>query len=147
MELEKTMKATATGSVYPSRVDVWLAMVMVAAPLLAIGLGIYLIPTEGPAGWVTLFAGVIVGAVTALLAIPCHYTITEDSLIIRCGVLREKVDRKRIRSATLSSNPLSAPALSLRRVKLELDKGSRLISPVDREGFIAKLMSKEDVGR
>ena len=43
-------------------------------------------------------------------------------------------------SVALSSSWESAPALSLRRVRIQLDKGHRIVSPLDREQFIADLM-------
>jgi hypothetical protein len=48
----------------------------------------------------------------------------------------------KIRSVKPSWSLLAAPALSLRRVKITFDHGSCLISPRDREGFIADLEAR-----
>jgi hypothetical protein len=74
--------------------------------------------------------------------IPCHYTLTDSFLLIGCGFLNEEIKYEKIKSASLSSNPLSAPALSLSRVKVDLENGFRLISPQNREAFIAELENK-----
>lgn len=78
----------------------------------------------------------------AALTIPCRYTLGQSSLIIRCGFLREEIPYEKIKGATLSTNPFNSPALSLCRVKIELEEGFRLISPVHREAFISELESK-----
>ena len=45
-------------------------------------------------------------------------------------------------SVEASRNPLSAPALSLKRVKIQLDRGYLLLSPVRREAFIAEIQRR-----
>jgi membrane protein YdbS with pleckstrin-like domain len=129
-------------SLYPSKVDVWLAVVLIAAPLISIGMGVYLLSISSTGGWLSVIIGLCVAAVLALFAIPCRYMLTANSLIIQAGILKEEIPFDRIKEATLSSNPLSAPALSLKRVKIVLDKGFRLISPNDRERFITELEAK-----
>jgi hypothetical protein len=129
-------------SIYPSKVDLWLATVLIIAPVLVIGLGIYLTLTIGWAGLICLFSGLFMATLMAGLSIPCRYTLTDSSLLIQCGVLNEEIKYEKIKSASLSSNPLSAPALSLSRVKVDLENGFRLISPQNREAFIAELENK-----
>lgn len=123
-------------SIYPSKVDAWLAIVLITTPLLVTGLGFYF------SDLVTIILGLFMAAGFAALAIPCRYTLTNRHLLIQCGVLRERIQLKNIRDALLTSDPLSAPALSLRRIKIELNKGFRLISPRDRERFICELKQK-----
>lgn len=73
------------------------------------------------------------------MAIPCRYTISPKGLKIRCGLAEEEIPLERITGVELSSCLLSAPALSLRRVKVQLQDGYRLISPQSREEFVAQL--------
>jgi hypothetical protein len=54
-------------------------------------------------------------------------------------MLEDEIPLRKIRGAEKSGAPWSAPALSLRRVKITLEEGSRYISPKDRDGFIADL--------
>ncbi len=87
--------------------------------------------------------GVVVALVIGLLLIPCHYTLTDDAILIRCGLLRQRIALKDVRAIELSDCPLSAPALSLRRIRIETMNGrEQLISPRDREGFIAEVRAK-----
>lgn len=122
---------------YPSRVDFWLAAILIAAPLGSITAGVFTLPKNFGAGMVALLSGVLVGVLVLLLAIPCIYTLSDDSLKIRCGLLEEDLPLHKIRRVEKSRSLWSAPALSLRRVKITLDGDYRLISPKDREGFIA----------
>ena len=86
--------------------------------------------------------GALTGALIAAFTVPCVYTLTDESLKIQCGVLEDDVPLARIRKVEKSSSALSAPALSLRRVRISLDDGYRLISPRDRDGFIADLIAR-----
>lgn len=124
---------------YPSRVDSWLAIVMGGVPLIVIAVGVFTLTTSVGAGIVAIITGLVVGGVIAALSIPCVYTLTDDSLKIRSGLLEDEVPLRKIRGAEKSGSLWSAPALSLRRVKVTLEDGVRVISPQDRDGFIADL--------
>jgi len=126
-------------SIYPSQVDMWIVLVLIAAPLLVIGFGFYF---EDLAAMILIPVGLLMAVSFAALAIPCRYTLTDTLLIIRCGVLREKIKLQNIRDAVPSCDPSSAPALSLNRVKIMMDTGVRLISPCDQERFICELKQK-----
>lgn len=76
------------------------------------------------------------------LAWPCGNPLTEDYLIIRSGLLREEVRLAGIRQVERSSALGSAPAFSLWRVRIAADAGVHLISPRDRDGFIAELTAR-----
>jgi hypothetical protein len=126
-------------SIYPSKVDVWLVIVLIAAPLLVIGFGFYF---GDLAAMILIPVGLLMAVSFAALAIPCRYRLTDTLLIIRCGVLRERIKLQNIRDAVPTGDPLSAPALSLKRVKIVMDKGFRLISPREQERFICELKKK-----
>ena len=127
---------------YPSRVDLWLKVVIFGVPLGVVTLGAYLLTQSVGGGVTTIIAGLVVGGVSALLTLPCHYTLTDDRLIIRCGVLTDEVPLRRIKHAEKSHSVWSSPALSLQRIKLTLDDGSRVISPLDRDQFLADLKAR-----
>ncbi|KAF2514136.1 PH domain-containing protein [Flavobacterium salilacus subsp. salilacus] len=71
------------------------------------------------------------------------YVINNDSLQIKMGIIEyQQVKISDITSVKRTNNPVSAPALSLKR--LEVRYGNRfdylLISPKDRDAFIANLL-------
>ena len=127
---------------YPSAIDTWLAAVLIGAPLLVIGNGIFTLSKSTPTGLVLIGVGIAISIVMALFAYPCYYVIGERSVKIKCGIIEEELPFERIQIVEKSSSLWSAPALSLKRVKIVLDDGFRLVSPIDRDGFIAILQQK-----
>jgi hypothetical protein len=128
--------------VYPSATDLWLMALLYAGPVLLGVLGLYCIIDQRDAeAMTTLMMSVGLIGLNLLLTRPCRYTLTEDTLNVRCGMFSQTIALKDIASAELSSSWLSGPALSLRRVRIRTSKKSVLVSPVDREQFIADLLA------
>ncbi len=127
--------------VYRSAVDKWLLVVIYASPatLLVIAT-IGWINEQPDVTGVCLILFVALTLLNLVVTTPCRYTLTNDSLNIRCGLLFRSVPLGRIVRIEPSSSWESAPALSLRRVKITLDRGYRIISPVNRDAFIKDLM-------
>jgi hypothetical protein len=71
------------------------------------------------------------------------YTIDGDELRIRSGPFRTRVRISGIAAITPTRNPLSSPALSLTRLRIDHD-GSRsvMISPADCAGFLAAIEAR-----
>ena len=131
--------------VYGSAVDLWILVLLMLTP---IGMIVFagLLFQQGRAGdaLTILLVGAGSTAVTMMFAVPCRYTILEDALSIRAGVLVYQVPLAQIQRIQLSSSWRSAPALSLRRVLVETDKKTYLVSPKDREGFMSHLQEAAD---
>lgn len=127
---------------YPSAVDLWLAVLLVGTPVALTVWGAFMLVNEPVGGWVVIGSAVFTLGLIRLLGWPCEYTLTDKALIIRAGIIRDEIPLANITGAELSHSILSAPALSLRRVKISLKEGSRLISPPDRESFIQELQSR-----
>ena len=128
--------------VYPSAVDWWIGALLVVAPLLSVVLGASLLFVNPGAGLYCLLSGLAFGLTIYALCHRCDYTLTDDTLHIRSGWIEDSVDLRRILKAEKSSSLWSAPALSLRRVKLTLHGGTCVISPKDRDGFLADLHAR-----
>jgi hypothetical protein len=128
--------------VYPSAIDRWLMLLLYLGPAIQLVLAWYAWQAgRADVAGICLISFVGLILLNVLLTWPCRYTLTEDSLNIRCGLLFQTIPLHRIRGAELSSSWRSAMALSTRRVRIELDRGYRLVSPVDREAFIKDLMA------
>lgn len=128
---------------YPSKVDWWFAALMFLGPAICLIVGIAVVGASLIGALVCIFTALFIISIMLLIGYPCSYMIGAQSLIIRSGAFNEEsIPFSQIRDATLSSNPLSAPALSLKRVKISLKDGYRLISPINREEFIAELLSR-----
>lgn len=71
------------------------------------------------------------------------YRITTAELHVKAGPFRWRVPLSSIRRVRRTSSPLAAPALSLRRLEIVLENGDFvLVSPANREGFIALLRDR-----
>ncbi|MFG0263813.1 MAG: PH domain-containing protein [Rhodopirellula sp. JB055] len=136
------MKNTAP-LVYPSAVDRWLLVLLLAPIFLSIAFAAYLF-NEGradDAGTMTLMAAAI-AAVTGVFTIPCRYTLLDDALSIRCGLICYQVAYTDITEAVPSSTWTSGPALSLKRVVVRTAKREHILSPEQRERFIEELLAR-----
>jgi membrane protein YdbS with pleckstrin-like domain len=137
-----TGNSEENASIYPAKVDFWVWLVLIGASLGLIAWGGWTWPANRGEAIVLIGAGVF-GTILIALLFPCHYTIEKSEVLIRSGILRYRVPIDQVRSVNLSSNPLSAPAPSLKRVEILLENGkSYLISPLDREGFIRELRDR-----
>ncbi|MEM0954302.1 MAG: PH domain-containing protein [Pseudomonadota bacterium] len=71
-----------------------------------------------------------------------QYRVSRDTLDVRCGPFRWKIARASITSAEPSRSLLSSPALSLNRVRIRYGNQQEiLVSPKDRDGFIAAVLA------
>lgn len=130
--------AALADGVYPSRIDAWLVAVLVGAVLLC-GVPVWLHWHQpGAAAWAVAIAVLTLGVIVAV-TVPCRYTLTADDLLIRCGLIRQRIPLRTISRVEPSSSIVSAPALSLRRLKVSYGRRAQYISPRDRAGFIAEL--------
>jgi hypothetical protein len=86
--------------------------------------------------------GTTAGVVLLMYALylTTHYTFERDVLHVRCGPITVDVPYDGIRRAAPSSSLMSGYAMSLERIEVEYGEGdTMLISPADRESFLAEL--------
>jgi hypothetical protein len=140
----RTMQAMPPDRTFRSRVDLGLVGLMGGGALLPLGAAAYL-AWRGQSDGVVLLAtwGTVMTALVAGLTVPVRYDCRAAGLHIRSGWLRWDVPYAAIRGAARSCRPLSAPAWSLRRVRIDLgDGGFILVSPPDRESFMDELAAR-----
>lgn len=76
---------------------------------------------------------------------PVRYGIASDALLVRFGVVRQRIRFDSIREVYPTHNPLSSPALSLDRLAIKTGRGPlrlTLISPLQRDEFIGLLCTR-----
>jgi hypothetical protein len=71
-----------------------------------------------------------------------YYVLEEKELVIRCGPIHKRIPYREIISAYKTWNPLSSPALSLKRINIKYQFGTALISPKDRDKFLRMLKER-----
>ena len=127
-----------------SAVDGWVKVVLLLA-LASTMTGVFAAPENE-----RLISGLISGLTAALLVWilrETYYELNEDHLFCRSGPITARIPYDQIRSVRLSNSWLSSIALSVRRIEIVWnDKAGRpktvLISPIDREEFMRRLLEK-----
>ncbi len=136
--------------IHQTKVDWWLGLLVgagMAAPLV-IGICVVASNSGPPQSWVTLLTPVLAWVAVGLVAYPTRYEISERELTIRSGLLRWKIPVCDIQGAQPTRNPLSAPAWSLDRVRIDHEKGGKtgfaLVSPQDKSAFMRDLAAVDE---
>ncbi len=89
--------------------------------------------------------GLVILGIAALFR-TTTYVLSDEGLEIRCGFSRQFIQWKDIRSVKYTSNPISAPAFSFKRIHISYGKmGCVLISPHTRESFMNELQKHQAV--
>ncbi len=128
---------------FRSKVDWWLGLLLVLLPVLLV-VNAYAVLQGGVREDVVamVFALALTAAIYGLLLVPVRYGVAPDELIVRFGVVRQRIALSDITEVHPSRNPLSSPAFSLDRLAIRTGRGAlrqTLISPADRETFLVTL--------
>jgi uncharacterized membrane protein YdbT with pleckstrin-like domain len=127
--------------VYRSKVDTWLGILLGGLPIVILFVAWKLIHTPVPGRFIIAIALLVLGVglpISLLLA--TTYIITNASLLIQSGVFKREIQIKDISKLELTNDPISSPALSMDRIRIEYgSEKSVLVSPVNKEGFLQNL--------
>jgi hypothetical protein len=129
--------------VYRSKVDTWLGVILGAVPSLLVVIIWKLLHEPVQGKWFVILPVFFIGICLpfSLLAYT-NYTITAKSLSIRSGLFKWEIPLKEISTIEPTNDPLSSPALSLDRLRIEYAQGkSILISPINKAEFIRDLQA------
>jgi hypothetical protein len=130
--------------VFRSKVDSWLAAVLLGSAGICVAAVVLVGVKESPGLALAVAPLVLIGAGLPLwLLRSTHYTFDDSTLHIRCGPFAWRVPLREIRAVTPTRDPLSSPALSLDRLRIEFGRmGSIMVSPEDKEAFLAELRKR-----
>lgn len=129
---------------YPSKIDPWLAVVLAFGPLVCIAAGITLV-VAGEPWWLAAAPLVLVAGIYVGLVFPMRYAVADDAIVVRHGLVRQRIPLKDITEVRPTRNPLSSPALSLDRLLISFGTGwskQAMISPADRDAFLDELAGR-----
>jgi hypothetical protein len=134
------------GRVYRSKID-WFVSVASVGLVLAIGLGVKAAlanPGSG-AGLVLAFVAPLSLGLMIWTVFGTFYTLDDARLKVRGGPFCWQIELEEIRSVTPTRSPLSSPALSMDRLRIDYGQGrSLMVSPRDREAFVRDLLKRRD---
>lgn len=127
--------------VFRSKVDVWLGVILIGAAVITVG-AVLAVALGG-----SILSGLVIAPVlifTAILPLwllkSTYYVLNDTQLTIHSGPFEWRVRLENIQAITRTRNPLSSPALSLDRLRIDYGpRKSIMISPLDREGFLTEL--------
>lgn len=121
---------------------------LVMTPISAAMIGTYLLAQGRSADAMILFlTGALAALITIAFTLPCRYTVLEDTLSLRCGLICYQVPLADIQSVEPSRTIMSGPALSMNRVLIQTAKRQYILSPKERDAFIKDLCATLDLGR
>lgn len=133
--------------VYRSKVDTWLLCILIGAMLVALfGSLSSIVAAAYSVQWLA-----VVGVLPLILGVgfpiwilrSTKYTLAGELLVIRSAFFTWNVRLSEIHKVSATSNPLSSPALSLDRLRIEYGNGrSVMISPEDKQMFLSDLRSR-----
>ncbi|MCF4009513.1 PH domain-containing protein [Rheinheimera sp. UJ63] len=128
--------------VFRSKVDTWLGIVLVAAALAALYGVIHSLNSGDNADIVaSLFALLVSSGLPIWLINSTRYTLTEQQLLVKSGPFQWQIPIVQISNITPTINPLSSPALSLDRLRIDYGQGrSLMISPKQQQQFLQALL-------
>jgi membrane protein YdbS with pleckstrin-like domain len=136
--------------IYPTKKDMWLVLIVAIGGFLLLVQAANLIIVKGvhyPETWILCAALIFFLGTLMLLAYPVNYEITTSSLEIRSGILLHyKIPLSSIVRVVPTRNPLSSPAWSLDRLRIDYLKNGKkrviLISPNDKKTFLRELIER-----
>jgi hypothetical protein len=129
---------------YRSKIDRSLGVILISSAAISLAAASLVLMQEMPGA---ALAAIVISAIGTALPIwllaDTQYVIDASTLVIRSGPFRSRIPLKEIRSITPTRSPISSPALSLDRLRIDYGIGrSCMVSPKDRQGFTASLQAR-----
>ena len=115
--------------VYRSKVDWWVGLIIGLGVVVILGNGIFLLVKPPPGASPAILAPIAMGmflmaAFMAWILFSTRYTITARDLLVRSAFIRWRIPLDQIIEVFPTHNPLSSPALSLDRLRVNYERSS-----------------------
>ncbi len=130
--------------VYKSKIDTWLALVLMSAASACFIAFVFALLSGSAIAIVVALLTLIIGAgLPVWVMTSTSYTLSGTTLIVKNGPFKWQVPIEQIKSITPTSSPLSSPALSTDRLRIDYGRWqSIMISPKFKDEFIQDLESR-----
>ena len=132
-------------AVFTSKIDFWLAFLILGSSLLLILVPVWEWMYNNSSIKRILFISLFTmpGAILLLLIFfNVKYSLSDDELFVKNGFSTQSIPLKDIIYIIPTNSMLSAPALSLDRIEIKYKGGSIVISPKDKEGFYRAIQER-----
>ena len=128
---------------FPPRIDTLILLLLLAGSALGVAALLDGLLSAGPVSWLSLLTAILGIVLPLWLLLGTGYRLHGRALQVRCGPLWKQVDIADITAIAPSRSLWAAPALSRRRLRIELEDGGwLLIAPQDPEHFIAEVQAR-----
>jgi hypothetical protein len=124
---------------FATKVDGGVVFVLAAGILIGTSSAAAALSAAPLAGVLGLGVVVAVLAVVGIVSYPTAYELHPKALVIRTGILSYEIAYDSIVAVRPTRSPVSAPAWSLDRLRIEYQGGVVLVSPKEREQFLSEL--------
>jgi hypothetical protein len=133
--------------IYPTKVDWWIGLILIFSVVVLIGSAVPFFigpPAQTPLGLGIGILCLAVGVWIGWIPFSTNYEIGETELLIRSAGFRWRIPFDSIEEVFPTRNPLSSPACSLDRLRVNYRRrsgrmGFVLISPREKEEFLRDL--------
>lgn len=134
--------------VFPSKVDGWLGIALIIAALMSVGMVLMVGVMASPMSGLVLSPILLISAGLPIwLLRSTHYTVESADLHVQSGPFEWRVPISEIRAVTPTRNPLSSPALSLDRLRIDYGRdASIMVSPRNKAQFLTVLEDRRRAG-
>lgn len=143
--------STEQPSWYSSKIDWWIVTILCVPPVAAVSVCAgFAISGAINDLLVGIAVAVFVAALYVGVVFPLRYGINETHLIVRHGLCRYQIPLADISDVHPTRNPLSSPALSLDRLRIQFGQGlfkGVMISPAERDRFLNELAKRTGMQR
>ena len=128
-------------SVYKSKVDWWLAILILSAAAVSVwACAVAMAAGSAAAAWFVLPIAGIGAGLPLWILLGTRYTIDAAHIHVSSGPFKWRIPIADITCIMQTSNALSSPALSLDRLRIDYGRGASLmISPRDKAQFIREV--------
>ena len=126
---------------FASKIDGWLLVVLLGSALACLFAASSIMMSRMAGPWWIAGLIVLIGCVLPVwLLVATNYVLTDTTLDIRSGPFKWRVSIADVTNVTPTRNPISSPALSLDRIRVDYGDGrSIIVSPRERERFVREL--------
>lgn len=130
--------------VYPSKIDRWLQVIMAFSAIgAALACGPAMVAASAAERLFIAVTLVVSFGLPVWLLSSTYYVLDDDTLHVHSGPFHWRIALRDITAVTPTRNPLSSPALSLDRLRVDYAGKSLMISPLDQEEFRRDLKDRQ----
>lgn len=130
--------------IYLSKIDNWLRLLMISSALVCVAaFVITLMAGEKRVALITAPVVLLGAGLPLWLMYSTQYVLGDTTLRVRSGPFHWEIPVREIEQVTPTRNPLSSPALSLDRLRIDYSRGrSLMISPLRKSEFLDDLQAR-----